>query len=78
MWPFEATPDGGFVMSLKSQTPVADDIMQRDMPVFLEGQREQRQMAAFSIWMSREMQPPHVIRPAPKPAPGEEEPPPPG
>jgi len=68
--PFEATQNGGFLIYLKSETPVSDEIMQRDLPEFLARQREQRQLAAFSIWLGREMQM-HVTRPAPKTAPGE-------
>jgi len=72
--PFEPTETGGFLVYLKAETPVSDEIMQRDLPAFLATQREQRQMAAFSIWMGREMQL-HVVRPAAKTAAGVEPPP---
>jgi hypothetical protein len=71
---FEPTPTGGFLIYVKGQTPVSDEVMQRDLPAFLATQREQRQMAAFSIWMGREMQL-HVVRPAAKPAAGQAVPP---
>ena len=70
----EKTLTGGFLMFLKARTQVDDAIVQRDLPAFLATQREQRQMAAFSIWISREMQM-HLVRPAAKPAAGEAPPP---
>jgi hypothetical protein len=71
MSPFEPTGTGGFLFYLKAQTPVSDEITKRELPDFLARQREQRQMAAFSLWMGREMQL-HVVRPPTKPAAGEE------
>jgi len=70
----EKTLAGGFLMFLKARTQVDDAIVQRDLPAFLAIQREQRQIAAFSIWIGREMQM-HVVRPAAKPAAGEAPPP---
>jgi len=64
--PFEAfqttPPSGGFLIYYKAQTPVSDDVMRRDMPSYLKAVRDQRQMAAFSLWMGREMQM-HVEKP---------------
>ena len=67
--PFEKTLTGGFLMFLKARTQVDDAIVQRDLPAFLATQREQRQIAAFSIWLHREMQL-HVVEPSAKPAAG--------
>jgi hypothetical protein len=54
---FQSTPpSGGFLIYYKAQTPVSDAVMQRDLPNFTAGVREQRQMAAFSLWMSKELQ----------------------
>ena len=68
--PFRQTSTGGFVMSLKARTPVEESVVQRDLPDFLAKQREQRQFAAFQIWIGREIQT-HVKMPATKPAAGE-------
>ncbi len=70
MAPFEPTDTGGFVLCLKARNEVDDSIVQRDLPAFLATQREQRQFAAFSIWIGREMQL-HVQMPPTKPAAGE-------
>jgi len=74
VWPFEQTPAGGFLMFLKARTQVDESVVQKDLPAFLASQREQRQLAAFSIWLGREMQT-HVVRPAAKPAAGDAPPP---
>jgi len=68
--PFVKTETGGFVMCLKARTPVEESVVKRDLPAFLAKQREQRQFAAFSIWIGREIQT-HVKMPSPKPAAGQ-------
>ena len=68
--PYQPTPTGGLVMCLKARTPVDESVVLRDMPAYLARQREQRQFAAFQIWIGREIQM-HVKMPATKPAAGE-------
>jgi hypothetical protein len=74
MSPVERTATGNLLLFLKSRTPVEESVVQRDLPAFLTTQREQRQYAAFSLWLGREMQA-HLSRP-PKPSAAQTQPPP--
>ena len=74
MSPVERTATGNLLLFLKARSPVEEAVVQRDLPAFLTSQREQRQYAAFSLWLGREMQT-HVVRP-PKPSAAQAQPPP--
>jgi hypothetical protein len=75
MSPVERTATGNLLLFLKARSPVEESVVQRDMPAFLTTQREQRQYAAFILWLGREMQA-HLSRPAPKPSAAQAPPPP--
>jgi hypothetical protein len=73
MAPYQQLPNEGFLICVKARTPVDESVVQRDLPAFLAREREQRQYAAFSIWMGRELQL-HTTQPAAKPAAGQASP----
>ena len=52
--PFNPTREGGFVLFLMARNGVADDKLKADLPEFLAGVRQSRQMQAFQEWFRRE------------------------
>jgi hypothetical protein len=54
--PFIPTADGGFLLFVKSQLPLDEATLQRDLPVFLASMRERLQIAAFNAWLGRQYQ----------------------
>lgn len=61
-------PGGGFVAYVKQRTPVDETVVQRDLPVYLQDQRLQREQAAFNIWFGRQY--PIEVKRAVKPGAG--------
>jgi hypothetical protein len=54
---------GGYVVYVKQRLPVDEAKMKEELPAYLTKMREQRQIAAFEQWFSREMQL-HLVLPA--------------
>lgn len=52
--PFIPTADGGFVLHIKSRTPVDPSTMERELPSYLARMRNEFQIAAFNAWFSKE------------------------
>jgi hypothetical protein len=50
------TTDGGLVAYVKARLPVDEERMRQEMPYYLARMREQRQIAAFQEWLSRQIQ----------------------
>ncbi len=48
--------DGGLVAYVKERLPVDETRMAQELPYYLARMREQRQTAAFSIWLNRQFQ----------------------
>ncbi len=53
---FLETADGGVVAYLKDRLPVDEAKMAAEMPMFLARMREQREVAAFSGWLNKQLQ----------------------
>ena len=51
---FIPTEEGGMIAFVKGRLPVNQNIMARDLPLYLNKMREQRQVAAFSEWFQRQ------------------------
>jgi hypothetical protein len=51
-----AITDGGLVAYVKERLPVDEARMTEELPYYLARMREQRQTAAFSIWLQRQFQ----------------------
>lgn len=51
---FNPTREGGFVVFLMARNKVSDDKLKSDLPEFLAGVRQSRQMQAFQEWFRRE------------------------
>jgi hypothetical protein len=60
---FIPTEDGGYVIYVKQRLAVDEAKMRDELPGYLTKMREQRQVAAFEQWFSREMQL-HLVPPA--------------
>ena len=48
--------DGGLVAYVKARQPVNEEKMKEELPFYLSRMREQRQVAAFQEWLSRQIQ----------------------
>ena len=48
--------DGGLVAYVKARLPVNEEKMKEELPYYLARMREQRQVAAFQEWLSRQIQ----------------------
>jgi hypothetical protein len=48
--------DGGLVAYVKDRLPVDQTRMTQELPLYLAHMRQERQMAAFSIWLNRQFQ----------------------
>jgi hypothetical protein len=53
---FIPTTDGGMVAYMKARLAVDPDRMKQELPYYLARMREQRQVAAFQEWLSRQIQ----------------------
>ncbi len=53
---FLETQDGGVVAYLKDRLPVDETKMAAEMPMYLARMREQREVAAFSGWLTKQIQ----------------------
>jgi hypothetical protein len=53
---FMPTDDGGYVIYVKQRLAVDEAKLKEELPAYLTKMREQRQVAAFEEWFSREMQ----------------------
>lgn len=51
---FNPTREGGFVVFLMARNGVAEDKLKADLPEFIAGVRQSRQMQAFQEWFRRE------------------------
>lgn len=54
---FVPTREGGYLMYLRSRSPVAEDKVKSDLPEYLAELRESRQSAAFNGWFRKEFEP---------------------
>ncbi|MDB6018775.1 MAG: hypothetical protein JWR19_3264 [Pedosphaera sp.] len=54
--PFIPTEDGGFVLYVKSQSPVNEAKLKDEMPKYLEYLRQVRQNEAFNQWFGKQVQ----------------------
>jgi hypothetical protein len=53
---FIPTPEGGLVAYVKERLPVDEARMEKELPFYLARMREQRQIAAFQEWFTRQIQ----------------------
>jgi hypothetical protein len=53
---FLPTREGGVIVYVKSKLPIDEARMQADLPAFTREERHRRQMEAFNLWFSREVQ----------------------
>jgi hypothetical protein len=53
---FISTSDGGIVAFVKDRLPVDETRMAQELPSYLARMREQRQIAAFTDWLNRQIQ----------------------
>jgi hypothetical protein len=53
---FIPTTGGGLVAYVKARLPVDEERMKQELPYYLARMREQRQIAAFQEWLSRQIQ----------------------
>jgi hypothetical protein len=53
---FTPTEDGGYVVYVKQRLAVDEAKMREELPAYLTKMREQRQIASYEEWFSREMQ----------------------
>jgi hypothetical protein len=60
--PFLALATGGLIVCVQSRTPLDDAIVERDIPAFLAQRRRDLQIAAFSLWLGKELRA-HVMEP---------------
>jgi hypothetical protein len=60
---FTPTDGGGYVLYVKQRLAVDEAKLREELPAYLTKMREQRQVAAFEQWFSREMQL-HLVPPA--------------
>ena len=54
---FIPTREGGFILHLRSRSPVAEEKVKSDLPDYLAELRDARQNAAFSDWFRKESEP---------------------
>jgi hypothetical protein len=52
---FIATADGGFIVYLRQRLPVDEVKMKTELPVYLARRREDLQVAAFEMWLQRQV-----------------------
>ena len=55
--PFVQTREGGYVLFLRSRSPVAEDKIKSELPGYLEELRESRQNSTLNAWFRREFEP---------------------
>lgn len=57
------TPDGGIVAFLKDRLAVDEAKMSQELPMYVSRMREQREVAAFSEWLGKQMQARYIPAP---------------
>jgi hypothetical protein len=54
--PFIPTADGGFMLYLKTELPIDEATVQRELPPYLARMRDRLEIAAFNAWFSKQYQ----------------------
>ena len=54
---FIPTREGGYLLYLRSRSPVAEEKVKSDLPEYLEAMRDTRQSTAFNGWFRKEFEP---------------------